>query len=79
MKFVMENDDVTRTIRFSGELSVSEIERLDLRSLDRALLRDVDRDSAATAADHLLVLEMLYRRSAERASNDPQRVTGESA
>jgi hypothetical protein len=49
---------------FKGEVLESDLITVDLDPLDRALLND----TAETAADTLLVLEMLFRRHQEQAA-----------
>lgn len=48
-------------ISFSGEISMSDLLDLKLNPLDRKLLNDVGGDAGASPADHLLLLEMLFR------------------
>lgn len=62
-KFLIERDDLRGVIRFHGEFPTSALASLRLDPLDRTLL--LDAHTGKTAADHLLVLEMLFRRYAE--------------
>lgn len=63
-KFLIERDDLRGVIRFHGEFPTSALASLDLDRLDRALLTDAPTNK--NAADHLLVLEMLFRRYSEQ-------------
>lgn len=56
-------------ISFRGEVRMSDLARLRLNMLDRALLNDVGRDEKSTPADYLLTLEMIFRRHAEQEPN----------
>lgn len=67
VKFELQRDHWPEVIRFSGELTMNELVRLDLSPLDRALVNDVN-GSGGQAADYLLVLEMLFRRLSEQAA-----------
>lgn len=75
MEFFMERkraDDFSdEVISFRGEVLSSDIMRLQLTAIDRALLNDVGGDQKATPSDLLLTLEMLFRRHEEQASNEP--------
>lgn len=68
LKRERSEDAMDETISFHGEIRMSELARLRLNTLDRALLFDVCEDEKATPADYLLVLEMIFRRSAEQAT-----------
>ena len=63
------DDLLDEVIIFRGEVRASDLERLRLNSFDRALLADISRDSKAGPADHLLGLEMIFRRHAEQVPN----------
>ena len=73
MDFYLErkhtDDRLDEVISFRGEVRMSELSRLRLNKLDRALLDDVGADEKATPADYLLTLEMIFRRHAEQAPN----------
>ena len=56
-------------ISFKGSFGFNELFSLNLTPLDRALLNDVGCDTEATSADHLLVLEMIFRRHHEHSNN----------
>lgn len=58
-------DDV---IRFSGEITLREVERLNLDAFDRKLLDECG--SSKTADDLLLALEILFRRQREQGQVD---------
>lgn len=58
------HSNVDRVLFFSGAIYPEDIAQLDLDPLDRALLDS----NPTTAADMLLVLEMLFRRGAEQAN-----------
>lgn len=65
-RIVDENfDDV---IKFNGEFKLSELLKLPLNSLDRAMLNSVNSEHAgsASSADYLLLLEILFRRHEEQ-------------
>lgn len=62
-KFTIERLTHEDVIRFRGEFPMRLARALDLDHLDRALLNDAPTNK--NAADHLLVLEMLFRRYAE--------------
>lgn len=64
MKFVIERT-IDGAIRFRGEIPDYCFVKLDLDEFDCALLRDVEANGR-TAADHLLALEMLFRRYEEQ-------------
>lgn len=66
VKRAYTDDHSEEVITFNGELKLREIENLRLNELDRALLDDVGSDAKASPADCLLLLEMLFRRSAEQ-------------
>lgn len=53
-------------IEFRGRIKRCEVVPLQLDAADKALLANVGQADDTTAADHLLALEMLYRRSAEQ-------------
>ena len=74
MKFQIRTDQLARIITFNGEIEELEVERLDLDRFDTALMYDVSNDSNASAADYLLVLEMLFRREKERLIKKCQEV-----
>ena len=59
------------TFRFKGEINMLDVALLNLTSLDRALMDDIGNDANPTPADHLQVLEMLFRRHQEQ--NKPRR------
>lgn len=46
------------TFEFSGSVSAHDMQKLKLDAFDRALLND----KTESASDHLLVLEMIFRR-----------------
>lgn len=73
MDFYLEqkytDDRMDKVISFRGEVRMSDLERLRLNMLDRALLNDVGGDEKATPADYLLTLEMIFRRHAEQSPN----------
>lgn len=56
-------------ISFRGEVRTSDLIRLRLSNVDRALLEDINGDAKATPADFLLGLEMIFRRYAEQVPN----------
>jgi len=70
MRFNLQRmrDPVTAVdvIKFDGEVHAFDLVKLSLDNFDRALLDDVNNDTSATAADYLLVLEMLFRRLQEQ-------------
>lgn len=66
VKRAYTDDHFEEVITFNGELKLREIANLRLNKLDRALLDDVGSDTKASPADYLLLLEMLFRRSAEQ-------------
>ena len=68
VKFKLERSNYSKTIRFSGEITSDELIRLRLTPFAKMLLREVETDDKATAADYLLALEMLYRRWGEQAT-----------
>lgn len=68
VKRAYTDDNSDEVITFGGELRMREIVSLRLNELDRALLEDVGSDAKASPADYLLLLEMLFRRSAEQES-----------
>ena len=78
MDFFLEckrtDDRLDEVISFRGEVRHSDIVRLRLTGIDRALLDDVGGDPKATPSDFLLTLEMLFRRNEEQATN--AQVTG---
>lgn len=63
-KFTIERLTHEDVIRFRGEFPLRLAMTLDLDRLDRALLTDAPTNK--NAADHLLVLEMLFRRYSEQ-------------
>lgn len=63
-RFLIERDDLRGVIRFHGEFPTSALASLRLDPLDRTLL--LDAHTGKTAADDLLVLEMLFRRYSEQ-------------
>lgn len=65
MKFqVVRTEGVDGTVvHFSGEMNYGELSSLELSTIDKCLLST---PLDAPAADQLLVLEMLFRRHAER-------------
>ena len=73
MNFYIErkhtDDRMEEVISFRGEVRMSDLVRLRLNELDRALLDDVGADGKATPADYLLTLEMIFRRHAEQTLN----------
>lgn len=74
MRFELVRDtdhDQGAFLRFTGEVRLRDLEDLDLTRLDMALLKDVGGDEKASAADYLLVLEMIFRRHAEQAGRVP--------
>ena len=70
VKRAYDDDHFEEVITFSGKLNLREIANLRLNELDRALLEDVGSDVKASPADYLLLLEMLFRRSAEQENKD---------
>jgi hypothetical protein len=54
------NDMIDEVISFRGEIRMSEVRDLKLNKLDRLLM-----GSGSSSADHLLALEMLFRRGDE--------------
>lgn len=48
-------------LSFSGKIFASDLDVLPLNPFDIALMMEVSADRHATMADHLLVLEMLFR------------------
>lgn len=65
--FRMERDRLDEVIRFSGQIAVSDVERLKLDFLDRSLLNQENNPANPLwSANNLLVLEMLFRRLAEQ-------------
>ena len=62
MKMEWTKGGIARKITFHGEVSESDILRLHLDALDQRLLDE----GAESPADMLLILEMLFRRSAEQ-------------
>lgn len=62
MEFYICRMALDKTIEFRGSIGCDDIGRLRLDALDRALLNG----GSATAADSLLILEMLFRRHAEQ-------------
>ena len=61
---IMKNCD--GTIEFHGHIDFNRaVTLLELSLFDMALMREVDKDKAATISDYLLVLEMLFRRHEE--------------
>jgi hypothetical protein len=67
MKFELERLAENGSLIFHGRVSKKDMTELTLDRLDRALLDDVGSDTKATAADYLLVLEMLFRRHHEQS------------
>ena len=70
MQFEIGRDGATQNLTFKGTITMRDLSALRLDKMDAALLADVDGDSDATAADYLLVLEMLYRRHGEQQPNN---------
>jgi hypothetical protein len=68
MKFVVNRllADYPGKLTFSGEVTDDDLAELRLTDFDQALIRDVEGDPTAHAADFLLVLEMLFRRHKEQ-------------
>lgn len=62
MKFVMQFSEATRTYSFAGSYTEAELQGLDFSPLDQAVLHQ----PAATAADSLFSLEIIYRADQER-------------
>lgn len=73
MDFLLErkrtDDMLDEVIAFRGEVRMSDLAKLRLSAFDRALLEDISGDTKATPADHLLGLEMIFRRQAEQVPN----------
>lgn len=67
------DDGTDEVISFRGEVRISDLIPLSLDRLDRALMDDVSLGKEVTAADKLLVLEMLFRRHTEHAHAERQR------
>lgn len=76
-KFMIERDDLRGVLRFHGEFPTAALATLNLDPLDRALLNDAR--TGATAADDLLMLEMLFRRYAEQHARPDTRSTDSAA
>jgi hypothetical protein len=69
MDFYLErtrDSEFREVIRFRGEIADTDIARLKLDGLDRRLCDDPPSEGPTFAADALLTLEMLFRRSAEQ-------------
>jgi len=69
MKFTMTrsyDENFDEVIEFRGKILVSDISKLKLNSFDHKLL---DEDTQKSAADHLLLLEMLFRRHQEQLTS----------
>lgn len=62
MNFVIETNDRDRTVSFRGSFSWSDVAKLRLDPLDRALIGA----PVTRAHDHLQTLEMLFRRYYEQ-------------
>lgn len=66
MNFTISREQDTSAIKFAGEITQRDLDRVRLDCIDCMLLRDVGGDASATAADYLLALEMLLRRCEEQ-------------
>lgn len=62
MNFSIQHNDLTGTITFNGSVTLREIVQLDLDRLELAQISE----PAKAPADHLLDLEMIFRRHAEQ-------------
>lgn len=67
MKFEITKDAGGAT-SFSGSFSERDLVSLTLDRFDRSLVADGARNDEFFAADCLLVLELIYRRAAEKTS-----------
>lgn len=61
MEFVITRHSLSEDIEFRGRITGADLVRVVLQPADSLLLRG----RAETAADHLLILEMLFRRLGE--------------
>ena len=70
MQFRIWRDNHDQTLKFAGEIPADVFVSLDLDRRDFGLLREVSKGSkrGMSAADHLLALEMLFRRHAEQTT-----------
>jgi hypothetical protein len=62
------DENFNGVIRFNGEVRYDDILCLKLDKLERSCLNDILSDAKASSADHLLLLEMLFRRYEEQMS-----------
>lgn len=61
-------DTFDEVFTFRGEVRESDLLKIKLDPLDRAVINDVGSDPKASAADFLLALEILFRRHTEQNS-----------
>ena len=69
MKIKLEKDQLTKTIRFYGEISDSDIITIDFNELDKRILSECS--SSNDPSDWLLALELIFRRSRQSQSITP--------
>lgn len=63
MKFIIQVNEMTREVQFSGSFSHTELSDLNLSGWDRKIIEG----SECSPADSLLALELIFRRAAEQA------------
>lgn len=63
-KFIIEKDTFTGDIHFSGRITGEEFRRLHLDGFDREVLKTPGKSDS----DHLLDLELIFRRLEEQKS-----------
>jgi hypothetical protein len=68
MKFTIQRNEMTRQIEFAGSFSESELSDLNLCAWDRKIIEGAE----SSAPDSLLALELIFRRSAEKAEADKE-------
>ena len=71
-----DHDKFSDVLRFSGEVSMRDLERIEFNKLDRAVLDDCQ--SSNKAEDFLLALALIFRRYREQNEIAPNAaITGE--